>query len=74
MPFRTKDNSLQDCSPGIQFLNIQDAVGENIVRIESTVLKEFNKETILCNKDPIFNIMNCQHNNNDCVVDLCMKW
>ena len=45
MHFRTEDNSLQDCSSEMQYLNIQDIAGENIVRIEYTTLKEFNKET-----------------------------
>ena len=65
MPFWTEDNSLQDCSSGMQCLNIQDAAGENIGRTESTILKGFNKETFVCNKDSIFNLINCQHNNDD---------
>ena len=70
IPFPTNDNSLQDCSSGKQCLNIKDATGENVVRNKSTILKEFNRETVVCKKDSIFNLVNCQHNKDDCVVDI----
>ena len=74
MPFRTKDNFLQDCLSRMQYLNIQDDAGGIVVRTKSTTLKEFNKESVVYNKDSMFNLMNCHQNNDDCVVYICMKW
>ena len=73
IPFWTMDNSLQDSLPGMHDRSIQDATGENVVRTKSSLLKEFNKENIVCNKDSILNLICCYHINSNCVVDLCVR-